>query len=403
MMRMKICIFLILIILSLAGCAPGAGSSATSEPTMTAIPLPTYTPTQVAARVEPSLSTSLPSTATPPPTASPTPTPEATASTEPTVTSPPPTPTPEPAATATAKPKAARPKPTATPEFTGRLVFQTTLGGDLYTINADGSDLQRITDGMDPAWSPDGQQIAFTRWREPRGVWVVDVTTGDERRVFDWSEARWPSWSPDGEQIVFSRHTGGTSGREFCFRGRCFSIPARDFWNLGVVNPSDGSFAEPLPNSDVSQSPDWSPDGERIVYDAVQGLQVQSVDGTISYPLTDDARDTSPIWSPDGEQIVFTRRQHDHWEIYVVDADGRNLTRLTNTPLQPDGMPGNGASPTWSPSGEYVAYLTDQTGTWEIWVMRTDGSNPRPMFRSSPGNLTLEYTFLAERALAWTR
>ena len=399
-MRITLYISLILIILALAGCAPGPGPTAAAEPTMTAIPLPTYTPTQVAARVEPSSLTSLPSTATLLPTASPTPTPEATATTEPTINSSPPTLTPEPAATA--KPTAARPRPSATPEFAGRLVFQTTLGGDLYTINADGSDLQRITDGMDPAWSPDGQRIAFTRWREPRGVWVVDMTTGDERRVFDWSEARWPSWSPDGEQIVFSRHTGGTSGREFCFRGRCFSIPARDFWNLGVVNPSGGSFAEPLPNSDVSQSPDWSPDGERIVYDAVRGLQAQSPDGAISYALTDGARDTSPTWSPDGEQIAFTRRQHDHWEIYVVNADGRNLTRLTNTPLRPDCIPGNSTSPTWSPNGKYVAYLTDQTGTWEVWVLRADGSNPRPLFHTALDGLTVEYGFLAERALSWT-
>jgi TolB protein len=275
----------------------------------------------------------------------------------------------------------------------------------LYTIQANGSNLRRVTDGMDPAWSPDGQQIAFTRWRDPRGVWVVDVSTGDERRVFDWSEARWPSWSPDGQQIVFSRHTGGISEREFCFRGRCFTIPARDFWPLGIASPGDGSFAEPLSNSDASLSPDWSPDDEKIVYDAVQGLQIQSVDGTVSYPITGDARDTTPVWSPNASQVAFARRQHDHWEIYLVDADGRNPARLTDTPLRPDGLPGNSASPAWSPDGQHLAFLTDRTGKWEIWVMAVDGSRPRPMLAPGAGldSLTLEYGFLNERAISWTR
>ena len=93
----------------------------------------------------------------------------------------------------------------------GKLVFQTTFGGAFYTINVDGTGLQRITDGIDPVWSPDGEQIAFVRWVEPRGVWVANVVTGDEWRVFDWSSTRYPAWSPDGAQLVFSRQTGSSS------------------------------------------------------------------------------------------------------------------------------------------------------------------------------------------------
>ena len=134
----------------------------------------------------------------------------------------------KPASQPTAQAKAAA---LATP--TGRLAFQTTWGGPFYTINVDGSNLQRITDGIDAAWSRDGQRIAFTRWREPRGVYVIDVDVtsgapGGERRVFDWTQTRWPSWSPDDAQILFSRATG--RGRqdavEYCFFGFCFSFPA---------------------------------------------------------------------------------------------------------------------------------------------------------------------------------
>lgn len=110
--------------------------------------------------------------------------------------------------TPTSESTSSQPRSTLTSELSGTLVFQTTYGGPFYTIDADGSELRRITNGIDPVWSPDGGQIAFVRWEEPRGVWVIDVDAvgpaGSEYRVFDWSETRHPSWSPDGE-LVFSR------------------------------------------------------------------------------------------------------------------------------------------------------------------------------------------------------
>jgi Tol biopolymer transport system component len=293
-------------------------------------------------------------------------------------------------------------------DLSGKLVFQTTYGGTFYTISVNGTGLQPVTNGIDPAWSPDGEQIAFTRWDDPRGVWVVSAA-GGEQQVFAWNDARWPSWSLDGGQIVFTRQYGGrTEEVERCFRGRCRTLPADPHWKLGVVDSDGGAFAEPV-SSDTSLAPDWSPDGQLFVYDDVHGLTVQTVDGEISYTLTDQARDTLPVWSPDGEQVAFVRSQHDHWEVYLVDADGSDLIRLTNTPTRPEGapsmggVPGNSVSPAWSPDGSYIAFLTDRSGQWEIWVMDADGSNPRSLFDTQLDGLTLEYTFVAERAIDWTQ
>jgi hypothetical protein len=319
----------------------------------------------------------------------------------------------KPAPAATPQPKPAKPQAEAVapPAATSRLVFQTAIGGFFYTIHADGTALTRLTDGVDPTWSPGGRQIAFTRWREPRGVWVVNADGSGEWRVFDWSEARWPSWSPDGSQILFSRQHGGrTEEVRRCFWGFCFTLGPHPHWKLGTVRLADGDFREP-PCSDFSLAPSWSPApleggtaGAAIVYADEHGLRLQSEDETVSFLLTHDSRDTGPAWSPDGKQVAFTRRQHDHWEVYVVDADGRNLKRLTDTPQQPNGTLGNSAAPAWSPDGHYLAFLTDRSGRWAIWLMRADGSGQKPMFNKGVlDGLALEYAGLGERAISWTQ
>jgi dipeptidyl aminopeptidase/acylaminoacyl peptidase len=288
---------------------------------------------------------------------------------------------------------------------TGKLAIQTTWGGPFYVVNADGTGLRCITDGMDPTWSPDGMspaRIAFVRWREPRGVWIVDANSGDEWRVFDWIEARWPSWSPDGSHLLFSRQHGGRLEEgERCFWGFCFKLPEHPHWKLAVVRLSDGGFREP-PASQFSQAPEWSPSGERIVYADEQGLRIQSEDGKVSYLLTHDANDTSPAWSPDGSRVAFTRRQHDHWEVYVVDADGQSLGRLTDTPRKPDGQVGSSVAAAWSPDGHYLAFLTNRGGKWEIWIMQANGHAQRPMFDGILDDLKLDYAYLGERAISWT-
>jgi Tol biopolymer transport system component len=314
------------------------------------------------------------------------------------------------------------PKSPLVSELEGTLVFQTTYGGPFYTINVDGSDLQRITNGIDPVWSPDGEQIAFVRWEEPRGVWVINADGSNAHRVFDWSETRYPSWSPDGQEIVFSRTKGGGGGGGFpggvagmsgdvgASAGRPpeGSPPGGSSsagGTLGIVNASDGSFWEPLPASVKNLTPDWSPAGDQIVIAANfsnrTGLIVQSVDGSMSWQLTSDPYDTTPTWSPDGTKVAFIRRQHDHWEIYVIDVATGQQTRLTDTPAL-DGVAASSVSPAWSPDGEYIVYLTDQTGQWEIWAMKADGSEQAPLFRTELDGLTLDYAFASERALDWT-
>jgi Tol biopolymer transport system component len=94
-----------------------------------------------------------------------------------------------------------------------------------------------------------------------------------------------------------------------------------------------------------------------------------------------------------------------------MNADGSGRARLTETPLRVlveqrmQGEPErawNNAAPAWSPDGRQIAFLTDRTGRWEVWVMQADGGAQRPMFPAALNDrLALSYYSVDERVLSW--
>lgn len=76
----------------------------------------------------------------------------------------------------------------------------------------------------------------------------------------------------------------------------------------------------------------------------------------------------APVWSPDGRKIAFYSTVDNDWEIYSINTDGSQLTRLTHSP-------GFDGEPTWSPDGSKIAFASDRDGDSEIYIMESDGSN----------------------------
>jgi TolB protein len=116
----------------------------------------------------------------------------------------------------------------------------------------------------------------------------------------------------------------------------------------------------------------WSPDARSIVYTSYRrgppSLFVSHIfQGLPPTELTPDgAQSWLPAWSPDGTRIAFASTRAGNEEIYVMNADGSNVRRLTNSPAL-DG------SPTWSPSGPQIAFRSDRSGGPEIYIMGADG------------------------------
>jgi TolB protein len=220
-------------------------------------------------------------------------------------------------------------------------VFHSDPGGDsrLSLMRPDGSDLTLLTDTVAGypfgSWSPDGSRVAFLSGSFGEGaLLVINADDSGEAHVTD-IEARAPDWSPDGTKLVFEAVEGG-------------------IYSVGA----DGSGLEKLTPS--GSGPTWSPDGSRITFFANDpgnfDVYVMSSDGADPERLTSDpADDVSPAWSPDGRRIAFVSERHRNADLYVVDANGSGERRLTDDPAPDEAF-------TWAPDGRRIAYVSYRHG-----------------------------------------
>jgi len=157
--------------------------------------------------------------------------------------------------------------------------------------------------------------------------------------------------------------------------------------NSYYIMNADGSGVTRLTNNTADDShPSWSPDGRFIAFAsnyyrdrwAPLHIYVMNADGSgVTYLADKSADGWAPSWSPDGKRIAFvsySEMKTDgsgatplNEDIYVMNADGSGVTRLTNNPA-------NDRWPSWSPDGRRIAFESDRDGNWEIYVMNADGS-----------------------------
>lgn len=317
----------------------------------------------------------------------------------------------------------------------GKLAIQTTWSGDIYLYDFATGDLRFLTHGFDPALSPDGTQVAFTRDGGEHGLYLINSDGTNERRIFGGRELlRSPKWSPDGQWIVFSRFDGtykcfdlgrsnlcvaeselvppppeGLTDEQLeqyhAMRRRIlnrFERQERPNWTLARVNAEGGEYRD-IAALNSALTPDWNEAG--IVYQSNTSLEITAdePDATTRSVLAGHNL-YDPDWQPNGGRIVYQQRRSSHWQIFVVNPDGSGnvaLTRPATTLV--DQLPSS-VTPAWSPDGRHIVFLSNrqpdhEAGDWAIWVMDADGSNQRKL----PIDLPITYTYVGEQMLSWSR
>lgn len=188
---------------------------------------------------------------------------------------------------------------------------------DIYSQRVGGKNPTNLTkdstqDETTPAFSPDGNLIAFHSEREPAGLYIMEATGENTRRVSDIGYH--PSWSPDGKEIVVSEEWIGVHTNK--------SARPSALW---IINVTSGE-KRLLTKGDAAQ-PSWSPNGGRIAYwywtaEGRGDIATISVAGGAPVKVTaDDSIDWNPVWSPDGRFIYFASDRGGSMNLWRIAVD----------------------------------------------------------------------------------
>lgn len=254
-----------------------------------------------------------------------------------------------------------------------------TYGGGAFSsiiavINEDGSGQTQLTDGGftdgSPSWSPDGSQIVFHSTRYAGRFNILRMNADGTGRVplTDFTlpyDSLDPSWSPDGAKILFTTDRGSGGGTKIWVMNADGTSPVQLTANIQFPSGASSRDLEPA----------WSPDGTKIVFRtdrdgaATPELYLMNADGSNPTRLTNNtAEDHYPDWSPDGQRIAFFSRGGGRDGIYVIDTNGANEQQITATGFEPD----------WSPDGSKILFTDfnpQANFDYTLYLINSDGAN----------------------------
>jgi Tol biopolymer transport system component len=313
-----------------------------------------------------------------------------------------------------------------------RIAFRSSRdGGGIFVMGPMGENPRRVTPvgvraAFNPAWSPDGTQIAYTtenvqlsplNWETASQLWVVKVSTGEQRQMAV-PDAVQAAWSPHGKRIAYASRNppADADQRKAAGIGRAMDIytvpvlggapvaatsdPVNDWspvwspdgrylyyvsdrggsmnlWRISIDEISGKPRGQPeaiTAPAPFLAHPSISADGRRIAYSAVtkeMNIQQLPLDPATGRPkgeprwLTTGGRWwANPDPTPDGEWVVFYSQDQPEGDVYVIRPDRTGLRQLTRDEAVKDRVP------RWSPDKTWVAFFSDRSTQLAVWKIR---------------------------------
>ncbi len=231
--------------------------------------------------------------------------------------------------------------------------------GEIYVMNSDGGGQSNLTnhDALErnrQRWSRSGDLLAFTSRREGDDeIFIMrENGSGVQRVTFNAGKDEYPDWMPGDSVIVFnSDRTGNKEIFEINIRTRQLknltNDPAQDEW------------------------PAISFDGKQLLFQSDRSgnfdvFLLDLAEAKLTQLTVSDSNDSRPAWSPDRKSIVFSSDRSGNQDIYKMDLESKRISRLTTHHSLDH-------APDWSPDGKRIAFWSHRDGTAEIYTMDAEG------------------------------